>query len=434
MTLGNFGQSVLNGAAGQLFGNPFLRDYQHASRIFRVNSYENAPKFKFLFHTFFDINPQAYDDNVNYGLLVKQVKLPSFNLTTHQLNQYNRKRIVQTKIKYDPIDITFHDDNSNTVTSLWEAYFRYYYNDTAKPNTVLRAEQGANWNRNVSFAGDEVSPTDAYNYSDIYDSPDSTKYDWGLSGGHNDPTNGIKIPFFKNITVFGLNHHDFIAYTLVNPIITAFSHDTYNYDSGNGIMENRMTIDYETVVYRAGSLDGRDPSTLVTGFGLPQNYDTTISPNILAGANGLILGQGGLRDAAGGALNALRRGDIRGAVQRTEAIINQTTQNSNRILNAGNNRNNIAPLAFAAAGALLTSAINRPSNRNTPFAAPAASSTPGLTGLAGSPTIGAVNSPDRLGATEPAGRQFVDDGASPGLPIDVPFNNNLSNNNTNPLL
>jgi hypothetical protein len=54
------------------------------------------------------------------------------------MNQYNRKRIVQTKIKYDPIDISFHDDNGSgvgtanlggTVRALWKAYYNYYYFD-----------------------------------------------------------------------------------------------------------------------------------------------------------------------------------------------------------------------------------------------------------------------------------------------------------------
>lgn len=430
MSLGNFGQSVLNGAAGQLFGNPFLRDYQHASKIFRVNSYENAPKFKFLFHTYFEINQQAYDERTNFGILVKQVKLPSFNFTTHQMNQYNRKRIVQTKIKYDTIDIIFHDDNSNNVTKMWEAYYRYYYNDGSKPTNVIRAEQASS--RNVFFDGDSPDDISDFNVRDIYDTPANTKYDWGLAGGQNPGAGysgvltGVKVPFFKSITIYGFNQHNFIAYTLINPIITSFSHDTYNYDSGNGTMENRMTIDYETVVYRTGALDGRDPSTIVSGFGLPQNYDTTPSPNIAAGANGLILGQGGLKDAAGGFITQLRRGNIRGAVQGAEAVITQTTQNLNRTVN---NRNSGQATGIAIANALLSAITNRPANRNVPFSSPTAVATPGLTGLAGSPTIGGVSTPPVPNAPPTAGTQFVDNGKQAGFPVEAPFNSGTTNAN-----
>ena len=113
--MSGFFENLLQGAAGTFFGGDYLRDYTHASKTFRPNSYQNAPKFKYLFHTYFEINSEAYGENVNtgsnYGLLVKTVKLPSFQFEVAVLNQYNRKRLVQSKIKYDPIDITFHDDH-----------------------------------------------------------------------------------------------------------------------------------------------------------------------------------------------------------------------------------------------------------------------------------------------------------------------------------
>ena len=142
MSLGNWGQSLLKDAAGAFFGSDYLRDYTHASKTFRTNSYQNAPKLKFLFHTYFDINPDAYSVEGNHGLLVKEVKLPSFSVQTQQLNQYNRKRIVQTKIRYEPIEITFHDDNNNQATKLWEAYYTYYYNDATKPGIVFAGNRG----------------------------------------------------------------------------------------------------------------------------------------------------------------------------------------------------------------------------------------------------------------------------------------------------
>ena len=60
-------------------GSPSLRDFTHASKIFRSNGYALAPKMKFLFHVYFDVNTSAYDQNLstgdNFGLLVKSVIL-----------------------------------------------------------------------------------------------------------------------------------------------------------------------------------------------------------------------------------------------------------------------------------------------------------------------------------------------------------------------
>ena len=54
-----WGQRIQNGAAS--FGGPYLRDYAHAAKTFIPNGFANAPKFKFLFHVYFDINPEAYN-------------------------------------------------------------------------------------------------------------------------------------------------------------------------------------------------------------------------------------------------------------------------------------------------------------------------------------------------------------------------------------
>ena len=90
--MSGFFQNLLTDAAGEFFGSDYLRDYTHASKTFRPNSYQNAPKFKFLFHVYFDINPDVYKPalGTNLGLDVKTIKLPGYSFTTHELNQYNR--------------------------------------------------------------------------------------------------------------------------------------------------------------------------------------------------------------------------------------------------------------------------------------------------------------------------------------------------------
>ena len=43
-------------AAKAFFGNEYMRDFTHASKTFIPNNYAYAPKFKHLFHVYFDIN------------------------------------------------------------------------------------------------------------------------------------------------------------------------------------------------------------------------------------------------------------------------------------------------------------------------------------------------------------------------------------------
>lgn len=394
--MSGFFQNLLTDVAKGFFGNDYLRDYTHASKTFRTNSYQNAPKFKFLFHVYFDINPSAFNGfsggrtgtNVsaatNYGLLVKDVALPKYSFNTVQLNQYNRKRIIQTKIKYDPVDVSFHDDNGDTINSMWEAYYTYYYNDSKNPGVVFAGNRG----------GANTAGSINYNERTTYQPSITGDDNWGFNGTTTDPE-GRKIPFFKNITIFGFNQHNFTAYTLVNPIITNFSHDSYNYGEASGVMQNKMTLDYETVVYNYGAISGRAPGDIVTGFGDNATYDRIESPIARAGANATILGQGGLVDAAGGTLNALARGDILGAI-KTGGLAYNTFKNTNLKQLAG------AELT----GMLRNSVQNTPNTRNTLFDFPAAGGSPGPLGTANFPVINGQTRPAPITNEPTAGSQY----------------------------
>ena len=333
--MAGFFQNLATDAAAGFFANDYLRDYTHAAKTFIPNAYQYAPKFKFLFHVYFEINPTVYslgasaDLNLdaNFGLAVKTVKIPSYSFDTHIMNQYNRKRIVQTKIKYDPIDIVFHDDNGGAasgptgggiIRNLWYNYYTYYYKDATKP----------------------VNSSN-YNTRNIYAKSITGNTDWGYIGETGNTVNGYtetstgqtKIPFFKNITIYGFNQRNYVAYTLINPMITRFAHDTYDYSQGNGTMENSMSIDYETVKYFKGAMNGKNPSNKVTGFGLNQHFDLTVSPIARPGSQATILGQGGLVDGGEGILNDLTpdaegNRNILGAIQKAGVTYN-TLKNMN---------------------------------------------------------------------------------------------------------
>ena len=340
--MAGFFQSIVQGAVGtakstlqtnvnQFFGNPYLRDYQHADKAFHANSYQYAPKLKFLFHVYFEIaqvaNVFTKDDHLS--LLVKTVKLPSFSMDTHVMNQYNRKRIVQTKMKYDSVQLTMHDDGGNLSRDLWRTYNQYYYGDLRQRDSATQT-----WQKSNQYSDRLGDPQWGYQAENVL----------GNGGGS---TTGAKEPFFTSIIIYGFNQHNYVLYKLINPIITQWSHDTYNYGEGGGTMENSMTIDYETVVYEGGKIDGRNPSKLVKDFGEQTHYDNTPSPIGRPGTNGSILGQGGLLDAAGGVVDSLRSNppDILGAI-RTAGITYNTFKNGGLKRAVQNEVNNVVSSAI----------------------------------------------------------------------------------------
>lgn len=371
--MAGFFQDLLTDAATAFFTSDYLRDYTHASKTFRTNGYGYAPKYKFLFHVYFDVNKDyigatnQWPEDQNFGLAVKTVQLPKYSFELQTLNQYNRKRIIQTKLNYDPISLTFHDDNSNLIRRLWYTYYTYYYKDATQidSNAGLSASD---------FGDDTSSASTRYdlNRRNIYDPSILGSDDWGYIGetSNSPATNaaaglGIsKAPFFKAINVYGFNQHNFVLYRLINPMIESFSHDTYDYSQGNGTMENQMTVQYETVKYYEGAIDGRSPDQIVKGFGSEAHYDRTLSPIARPGSQSTILGPGGLVSAAGGVLSDLENGNIVGAIQKAGAAANTFK-----------NPQNILQVAKSEALGAVNDALRGTPNRNALFDFPTNAST-----------------------------------------------------------
>jgi hypothetical protein len=322
--MANFGQDFLKG-----FTNVnYLRDYTHASKTFTSNQYELKPRFKFLFHVSFTLNTQipslnqfvSSGDISSLSYVVKTVDLPKYNVKTETLNQYNRKRVIQTGIEYQPVTLTFHDDGGDVTRNLWYNYFSYYYKD---PSQKYLAPN----NTNGSAGASNTTPTGFdYNGRDIY-TDDRQVNDWGYIGESiSDGTSSVnsdtgKPPFFRDIRIYGMDQHKFAEYVLINPVISNWNHDTYNYSEAGGIMQNSMTIAYETVKYYTGAIGSSRPDTNVQGFADPAHYDTTVSSLARPGSTSTVFGQGGLLDAGGGILSDLQSGGPLGLIGATQKAL-----------------------------------------------------------------------------------------------------------------
>ena len=322
-------------------GSDYLKDYRHANKTFTSAGYALAPRLKYLFHVHFNINTTEIPgltnlfgarDSSRVSVLTKSIQLPNYSFDVDTHNQYNRKRNVQTKINYEPVTIDFHDDSSDIIRSLWFSYYNYFYKDPSQAYGGNQSTQSTN-----PLSGSGISnfiqgqlPIDVngilprgsitggstkgnaadQNARDIY-SEDRIGNDWGYIGeGVAGATN--KPQFFKDITVYGFNQHSFVSYTLVNPIITAFNHDTYDYAAGGDVMSHNMVIKYESVKYGSGAIG----TSQVPGFGNKEHYDDEPSKLSRPGSTNSFFGQGGLLDAGVGSMEDLADGNILGAVTK----------------------------------------------------------------------------------------------------------------------
>ena len=228
-----------------------LRDARHANQIYTQNNFAFSPKQKYMYHVRFEPNEEIGNSATSntfrfqkeLGVLVKSADLPSFRASVENKQQYNRKKNVQTRLDYQDVRITFHDDNTGVTRALLEEYYRYYFKDA---NKVTQGIAGAYGPRDKYFAR---VPS------------------YGLD-------NQKRNPFFKYITIYQLSRRNWVAYTLVNPLLTAWDHGSVDSSAGD-FNESTISVAYEAVQYTSGSVKGDTPA----GFADESvGYDVTPSP------------------------------------------------------------------------------------------------------------------------------------------------------------
>tara|TARA_B100002019_G_scaffold291846_1_gene313146 strand:- start:8913 stop:9977 length:1065 start_codon:yes stop_codon:yes gene_type:complete len=280
-----------------------LADFAHADALYVRNNMRLAPKSKFLYHVVFDVNQEALAslgktvqnllNKREFNLLVDSTDMPRFNVDIDEKNQYNRKKLVQTRIRYEPVQMSFHDDMAGLTTLLWEAYFRYYSQD---PNYARK---------NTSGQPDTTVPQ-SYNTfrNNMYGPEEANMYRHGL-----DNNRQKNIPFFNSITVNHLYSNnanpEFTSFTLVNPMIANWNHDTLN-QSENGFTKNSMRLMYENVLYGRGRTGVDEPA----GFADPAHYDLSVGVLNTNGVLGDLFAIGGFVNGLSTVFNDVKNKEV----------------------------------------------------------------------------------------------------------------------------
>lgn len=152
-------------------------------------------------------------------LRAQSVDLPTWNVSTQSLNQYNKHRLVHTKVEWQQVQVKFFDTIDNAFQALLMAYMEYYF-----PN---------NFN-NVGFESMQ---------------PDQLSLDFKGEYGYasvDDFNNNFFITMIVNREYGG-----WVDQTLlINPKITAVQHDTLDYTDAGSPVTWTITIQYESVVFR----------------------------------------------------------------------------------------------------------------------------------------------------------------------------------------
>lgn len=229
------------GIVGRFFKNDvYMRDSRHAANNFGYNKSalnNGTPRHKFQYFVNFRFNSTDTVKNfVEYFLpdqdfvtaLVKSVTMPNVSIDTEVLNQYNRRKIIQTKLKPSPVTLMLHDTVEGKTLRFWEMYYEYYFKDGIATEKTRPDSSQVN---NALFKHDLLNET----FSNQF--------------GYNLERVGNNKQLIDSIEIFQVHGGKYSLTTLVNPRITTFTHDTLDYAETSGLMQITMELEYEAVVY-----------------------------------------------------------------------------------------------------------------------------------------------------------------------------------------
>jgi hypothetical protein len=240
--------------------------------------------------------------------LIKSVVIPSVDIDTKTLNEYNRNRISQTKLKFKPVKLVIHDAVNGITLNMWKAYYEYYFSDGNKKTDQV-SDQVLNPSENF--------PTNKFGYN--LAQVGNTKY------------------LFDKIDIYQIHAKKVIQTTLYNPRISSFTHDTLDYSS-NETVAITLEFDYEWIEYHTCASIEDDPNLLAfLGKSRPLemnfNWKTPVAackPPPEATSSGMLSGVvssessldnvvGGFKTAAGMAQSAL--GVVRDVKKTAQVIV-----------------------------------------------------------------------------------------------------------------
>ncbi|MFA5490240.1 MAG: hypothetical protein WC284_13640 [Candidimonas sp.] len=219
----------------------YLRDSHHAARKFTISnenlSYQVVPRPKFLFWIKVITSELIPDGSAGSGtnsrerddiaFVIKYIDKPKITPKVEEMNQYNKKRLIQTGVDYEPLTMRFHDDVSGIVIDFFRRYMRWYYGD-------FRYPEPTGWDYDL-IRNPVLDPggTDTYGFSPNGQSGEFANY------------------FIKRLELYQFYGGKFDQVNFLNPKIISFDSDSNDYEVGNVGSEINMQFRYEAVNFVA---------------------------------------------------------------------------------------------------------------------------------------------------------------------------------------
>lgn len=181
------------------------------------------------------------DWSQSVGFYATQCDRPKIKFRTRTLNQYNKKRVIQSGHDFAPVSITFNDTADGSAENMFREYYSFYYGDVKNTSTN-------GW---------------------IYDQ-EASQFNNGAGGwGFRTPSvvNSDMANFFDSMQIYIFYNGYFDRYDLVNPKISEYLPSDLDYSDASGIQQTRITLEYEGLVFAQKRQKVVQNTSLIPTFG-----------------------------------------------------------------------------------------------------------------------------------------------------------------------
>lgn len=189
-------------------------------RLFSPSGY-NIPKPRFLYFCNIVTDKLQSRTLKELSFFVKRIDRLQMSYDVSEMNQYNKKRLIQNKLNFGPLNISLHDTVDGAAFKLVEAYNRFYFGDfTNKSNS--------SWSYDVVGSGFEQAQG------------------WGLKGNQT-PNNAN---FISRIEIYEIFDQVYSQMNFINPKFTNVDMQSHDQSSSDP-SELNITAKYEGFVFEA---------------------------------------------------------------------------------------------------------------------------------------------------------------------------------------
>lgn len=214
-----------------------LRDFRNAARL---TPGVNPPRQKFQGYVNFILNRDLYNSlygnsdtnefRTQISSLLRTADLPSVVFQTETKNQWNKKKIVNTGVTYNPVSMTVFDTVGNEWITTLMKYFAYNFMDPR--NQQKESDRDIYGGQPREGGIENINSTSGMGGEGAFDS-NIAGYNLNASA-----------QFFERIDYVLYHGNKGVQYSIINPMMTDFKPGNIDYASSD-LQEFTLNFEYE---------------------------------------------------------------------------------------------------------------------------------------------------------------------------------------------